>query len=712
MKSTVGSNLSTSNQPPSTSNTFAGVLHFLQTEWRKFERERNEWEIERSELKAQIAFLEGEKRGIENVKNDLMKRVKMLEFALRQERAKYVQTSGVKSEYEVSTTSSPATLVNKERTERASTLPKARMGTAKSRELLKAYLQEVNMLTAGTASEKGSIRGTVSSMPKIKKILKPDESKKRPSVAPPTNGAFGSLPPQPAQPSSALSIVTPKHSDSDQRKGSDALEGPISPSTSFLDIEEDIEPTKEMKRFSPTGSDEDLHRQEKIQNAALSSTMESYSQETSNDDIVKSADKLNESEIGSEQLRIPDRMAKMMKSQDHTNSLKKKKKMVKKSSPPQTVLDAELAALSLNDPEDEDAVNLSSKTSSSGVKLWKPKFTLRSHYDTVRAVSCHPTEPTILSASEDGTIKQWNLATVPMQKKHSNPDIEAVATYRGHHGPVTSIAICSDKSWEGGVERFYSAGADAAIWIWSLQPERQDPYAPFSSKHRLGQYIGHSDVVWDLKIHPLIQLLASASADGTVKLWDASTCKNALKTTITYNGVPNDSQDASLPKPISLNFLPSDYKKMIVSYQDSSMKMFDIEKGKEILSFKSKETYDSTNNTQINKAVCHPTMPIIASGHEDRYIRFYDSNTGECTHSMTAHLDAVAALDFDPSGLVLVSGGHDSSIRFWDVSSKSCIQEFTSHRKKFDEAVWSIKYHSTLPYLVSCGADSTVKVYI
>lgn len=31
--------------------TLPGVLHYLQAEWRRFERERNEWAIERSELK-------------------------------------------------------------------------------------------------------------------------------------------------------------------------------------------------------------------------------------------------------------------------------------------------------------------------------------------------------------------------------------------------------------------------------------------------------------------------------------------------------------------------------------------------------------------------------------------------------------------------------------------------------------------------------------
>ncbi|CAG8801800.1 31748_t:CDS:1, partial [Racocetra persica] len=31
--------------------TLPGVLRFLQLEWRRYERDRNEWEIERAEMK-------------------------------------------------------------------------------------------------------------------------------------------------------------------------------------------------------------------------------------------------------------------------------------------------------------------------------------------------------------------------------------------------------------------------------------------------------------------------------------------------------------------------------------------------------------------------------------------------------------------------------------------------------------------------------------
>ncbi|KAJ1550925.1 hypothetical protein HK405_015588, partial [Cladochytrium tenue] len=68
--------------------TLPGVLHYLQIEWRRFERERNEWELERSDLNAKLSFLENERRGLENLKTDLARRVRMLEYALRQERGK------------------------------------------------------------------------------------------------------------------------------------------------------------------------------------------------------------------------------------------------------------------------------------------------------------------------------------------------------------------------------------------------------------------------------------------------------------------------------------------------------------------------------------------------------------------------------------------------------------------------------------------------
>ncbi len=50
-------------------------------------------------------------------------------------------------------------------------------------------------------------------------------------------------------------------------------------------------------------------------------------------------------------------------------------------------------------------------------KTWNPRFTLRSHFDAIRALTFHPSQAVLLSASEDGTLKLWNLNKAMHSKK-------------------------------------------------------------------------------------------------------------------------------------------------------------------------------------------------------------------------------------------------------------------------------------------------------
>jgi len=45
------------------------------------------------------------------------------------------------------------------------------------------------------------------------------------------------------------------------------------------------------------------------------------------------------------------------------------------------------------------------------------KYTLRSHFDSVRALAFHPVEPVLITASEDHTLKMWNLQKTVSAKK-------------------------------------------------------------------------------------------------------------------------------------------------------------------------------------------------------------------------------------------------------------------------------------------------------
>ena len=49
-------------------------------------------------------------------------------------------------------------------------------------------------------------------------------------------------------------------------------------------------------------------------------------------------------------------------------------------------------------------------------RKWSAKYTMRSHLDAVTCVGFHPSEPLLVTGSEDKTLKIWN-----MQQKSSQP---------------------------------------------------------------------------------------------------------------------------------------------------------------------------------------------------------------------------------------------------------------------------------------------------
>ncbi|KAK4695699.1 hypothetical protein P7C71_g2092, partial [Lecanoromycetidae sp. Uapishka_2] len=136
---------------------------------------------------------------------------------------------------------------------------------------------------------------------------------------------------------------------------------------------------------------------------------------------------------------------------------------------------------------------------------------------------------------------------------------------------------------------------------------------------------------------------------------------------------------------------------------DASVLVYSTRTGEEIVGMASLETYDDTPATGVN-AIAATTVGLdgsfsfdsgrgvsedeslvhgptgsstgvegtILSGHEDRYIRFFDANSGQCTYNMLAHPSAISSLSLSPSATELVSAGHDASLRFWSLEKRSC----------------------------------------
>jgi len=88
---------------------------------------------------------------------------------------------------------------------------------------------------------------------------------------------------------------------------------------------------------------------------------------------------------------------------------------------------------------------------------------------------------------------------------------------------------------------------------------------------------------------------------------------------------------------------------MAVAY-DTQVVIYDLETKKQLVRF------ECDGIGGVNKLVCHPTLSLTITAHEDRHIRFWDNSTGKMLHAMVAHLDAVTSLSLDPNGLYLLSG--------------------------------------------------------
>ncbi|KAK3533069.1 hypothetical protein QTP70_006581 [Hemibagrus guttatus] len=350
-------------------------------------------------------------------------------------------------------------------------------------------------------------------------------------------------------------------------------------------------------------------------------------------------------------------------------------------------------------------------------KTWNPKFTLRSHFDSIRSLAFHPQEPVLVTASEDHTLKMWNLQKTAPAKKCAALDVEPIYTFRAHRGAVLCVVMSSNG------EQCFSGGVDGTIQSWNTPNPNIDPYDSYEPSVLRGALCGHTDAVWGLVYSSAHQRLLSCSADGTVQLWNAADTTPALaifnEDTGTLFWLSHKLHSTmymvhyiELGIPSSVDLVCSEPAHMVTAFSNGRTGIFNMETQQLVLELESQNAGEPDAPRQINKVLSHPTLPITITAQEDRHIRFFDNNTGKVIHSMVAHLDAVTSLAVDPNGLYLMSGSHDCSIRLWNMESKTCIQEFTAHRKKFDESINDVAFHPTKCYIGSAGADALAKVFV
>jgi len=161
----------------------------------------------------------------------------------------------------------------------------------------------------------------------------------------------------------------------------------------------------------------------------------------------------------------------------------------------------------------------------------------------------------------------------------------------------------------------------------------------------------HDRPVRSVAYSPDGRLLASGSADGTVRIWNALTGEETI--------APLQSGDGE----VCTVAFAHDGLRVISGTHENAVHIWDVRSGRVAM-----PPLRGHSNWVISVAVS-PNDRLIASGSADKSCRLWDATTGHAIAELTGHTDWVRSVAFSLDGKTLVSGSDDCTVRLWDVST-------------------------------------------
>jgi len=299
--------------------------------------------------------------------------------------------------------------------------------------------------------------------------------------------------------------------------------------------------------------------------------------------------------------------------------------------------------------------------------------TLEGHVDRVNACAVTLDGRRAVSASSDRTLKVWDLETG-----------RALATLESHAGGVLACAVTPD-GW-----RVVSASGDQTLRVWDLESGRA-----------LSTLRGHAGGVTACAVTPDGQHVVSASEDRTLKLWDLETGR-ALATmeghaymvtacAVTPDGrrVVSASNDRTLKVwdlesgrvlstleshtfGVSACAVTPDGRRVISASGDQTLKVWDLESGRVLSTLEGHALW-------ANACAMTPDGRRVISASYDMTLKVWDLESGRARSNLGGHVDMVSACAITPDGRRVVSASHDKTLQVWDVQSGRVVTTLKGH---------------------------------
>ncbi|KAF4975291.1 hypothetical protein FZEAL_7904 [Fusarium zealandicum] len=232
-------------------------------------------------------------------------------------------------------------------------------------------------------------------------------------------------------------------------------------------------------------------------------------------------------------------------------------------------------------------------------------------------------------------------------------------------------------------------------------PQPTPPREPSKPNYRARLVLhGHAKPISQVRISPNGRFIASASADATIKIWDAAT------------GAHMDTLVGHMAGVSCLAWTP-DSNTIASGSDDKAIRLWDRVTGRPRATARKTETGQEMatlkgHHNYIHCLAFSPKGNILASGSYDEAVFLWDVRAGRLMRSLPAHSDPVSGIDFCCDGTLVVSCSTDGLIRVWDTSTGQCLRTLVHED---NPAVANVCFSPNGRFVLAFNLDNCIRLW-